>query len=229
MQHPARIPSPALLAGLLFIGQVVGAQPPEERKVEVRTVRVPHVRVMELEGGPGRHAVFIGDADGRGYLGVELLPLTEELRRHFGVAEDRGVMISRIADDSPAAAAGLEAADIVISADGESVDSPATLSRLVRHKEPGEELSLEVFRDGRVESFAIAVGEREHVFRWHGEDLTAPEPEVWERLHEYLDGDEWRQRMERFESLDWKGIEERMREVEERLRQLERQLEESNP
>lgn len=229
MQQRPRALGWAAFAGLLLTGHVGVAQTSEDARVEVRTIRIPK-EVIEIEGEPTVHAVFLGDESaGGGYLGVELLPLTEELRRHFGVPEDRGVMISRVAGDSPAATAGLQAADIVTAVDGEAVDSVSSLSRLIRHKEPGEEISLEVFRDGRAQAFTLGVGERRHGFRWHAENFTAPRPEVLERLHEYLDGDAWRQRMERFEKLDWKEIEERMQEVEERLLELERQLEKAEP
>jgi hypothetical protein len=207
-----------------------GAQ--EEQRERVEVVRAPRVRVMKLEGEPGRHAVYIGDAWGRGYLGVELLPLTEELRRHFGVPEGRGVMIARVVADGPAFTAGLEAADIVTSVDAEAVGSPSDLTRLVRRSEPGEEMALEVWRDGRLQTFTVAVSESEHPsesrweWSWHsdGDDSTHPGPEVFERLQEYFEGEAWRERLQRFESLDWKSVEERMREVEERLRRLERQL-----
>lgn len=222
----------AMVAGVLFLGGSAWAQHPQHEashdEVKVK-VRGPHVEVIELDGQPGRHAIFIGDGPGRGHVGVEILPLTEELRRHFGVPEDRGVMVSRVVPDSPAEKAGLEAADIVTSVDGEGIDSPATLSRMVRSKEPGDSVSLEVWRDGRPESFEVGIAERHHRLDVIREGDALPGTEVFEQLYRYFDGEEWQERVERLQNLDWKSIDERMREVEERLRQLERQVEETEP
>jgi len=231
MHRTVRIGVPALCAGLIFLGGSAWGQHPghesgEGVKVEVR---VPHVEVIELDGKPGRHAVFIGDGPGRGHVGVEVLPLTEELRRHFGVPEDRGIMISRVVPDSPAETAGLEAADIVTAIDGEMVDSPAVLSRTVRGKQPGDSVSLEVWRDGRPETFAVEVAERRAGLEIAPEGFVLPQAEIFEQLHRYFDGEQWQERVQRLQSLDWKSIDERMREVEERLRQLEEQVEETEP
>lgn len=122
--------------------------------------------------GDGHHSVswFSGDGPGRftfgqlmggGFLGVALTELTPELRAHFGVGEDEGVMVSKVLDDSPAQKAGLEVGDIVTAVDSKRIGSGHSLSRIIRGKEAGESVLLEVWRDGSMQNISAAVEERE--------------------------------------------------------------------
>ena len=98
---------------------------------------------------------------GSGFLGVELTPLTPELRVHFGVAEDTGVMVARVEEGGPAQAAGIRVGDILSAIDGERIDSGRQLSRAVRKKEAGDLVTLELYRDGSLESYPVTIGKRE--------------------------------------------------------------------
>lgn len=110
------------------------------------------------EDGKGFTFDFAGKG---GYLGVMLSELTPELRRHFGVSEEAGVMVSRVLDDTPAARAGVEVGDIITAVNGEAVASAGELAARVRRHEAGETVALEVRRDGRLENLAVTVEERE--------------------------------------------------------------------
>ena len=129
----------------------------------------------ESEGADSEIEVFVMDLDGalslptgvawlplrRGYLGVQLLDLTRELRVHFGVPEDAGVMISQIVEDSPAAAAGLEVGDIVTAIESDPIGSRSDLARKVSEYEDGRAVSLEVWRDRRAKILTATIAERE--------------------------------------------------------------------
>lgn len=143
----------------------------EERRI-VKKVRI-HCEAGDCEGhgGGGRtfswfssdgpaHFGFAGHLGG-GFLGVTLTDLTPELRAHFGVGEDEGVMISRVLDDSAAMRAGLEVGDIVTAVDGERIGSGSALARAIRRKEEGDTALLEVWRDGSVQNISASVEERE--------------------------------------------------------------------
>lgn len=95
-----------------------------------------------------------------GFLGVGMAELTPELRAHFGVPEDAGVMVSKVVDDSPASRAGIAVGDIITLVDGETVRSGATLAKAIRSREDGAMVDLEVWRDGSVLTFSAAVEER---------------------------------------------------------------------
>ncbi len=98
---------------------------------------------------------------GGAFLGVQLSDLTPELRTHFGVPEDAGVMVGKLVDGSPAFRAGLEVGDIVTAVDGEPVASASSLARAVRGREDGDTVVLEVWRDGRVQKISATLEERE--------------------------------------------------------------------
>ncbi|MEM7352647.1 MAG: PDZ domain-containing protein [Acidobacteriota bacterium] len=113
--------------------------------------------------------------DGKGgYLGIMLSELTPELRGHFGVTEDAGVMVSKVVDDTPASRAGLLVGDIITAVDGEAVRSSRSLARAIRRHEEGTIVDLEVFRDGQVQILSPAIEERTgggQAFRIHcGDD-----------------------------------------------------------
>lgn len=98
---------------------------------------------------------------GGAFLGVQLSDLTPELRSHFGVPEDAGVMVGKLVDGSPAFRAGLEVGDIVTAVDGEPVASASALAGAIRDHEDGDTVVLEVWRDGRMQKISAALEERE--------------------------------------------------------------------
>ena len=109
---------------------------------------------------------------GSGFLGVQLTPLTPELRVHFGVAEDTGVMVARVEEGGPAHAAGIRVGDILSAIDGERIDSGRQLSRAVRKKEEGDLVMLELYRDGSLESYPV----RSPRFLDQSFDARCPQP-----------------------------------------------------
>ena len=209
----------------------------QEREQEERNYTTRVVKIKKL---------------GRGFLGVELTPLTPELRVHFGVPEDTGVMVARVEEGGPAEAAGIRVGDILSAIDGERVESSRQLARAVRKKEEGDVVAIELYRDGTVQSYSVTVSERDrkvidlaggyHFMPGMGElpdhDLVIRMPEfeldeesmeafehAMEGLEEHLGSTEWQEKIERLEELDFTTIQERMKEVERRLKELEKELE----
>lgn len=116
-------------------------------------------RVMKRLGehGSSLHLRHGGGA----FLGVQLSDLTPELRTHFGVPEDVGVIVGKLVDGSPAFRAGLEVGDIVTAVDGEPVASASALARAIGGHEDGDTVVLEVWRDGQMEKISATLEERE--------------------------------------------------------------------
>ena len=185
---------------------------------------------------------------GGAYLGVELVNLNEPLRAHFGVPEGSGVMISNVVDASPAARAGVRVGDILTRFDGEDVTSSRKLTTMVRKAEAGDPADLEVWRDGKVETLSTTLDERPRPelkanhfsFLRGSEDLdgdgeidvfVSPE-NVHEKIQEYFDGGEWKERHEHLQRFlherrpDMKALEDRLESLKERLAELESRLEE---
>ena len=117
---------------------------PKERPSETRQIRR---EVVVLGAHPAERRVILDRLVNRGYLGVHLLELTPELRRHFGAAEDSGVLVSRVAPASPAAAAGLAVGDLIVSADGAPLRTASQLVGRVGLREAGDEIELGIVRD----------------------------------------------------------------------------------
>ena len=187
---------------------------------------------------------------GGAYLGVELVNLNEPLRAHFGVPEGSGVLVSNVVDDSPAARAGIQVGDIITRFDGEDVTSSRKLTTLVRRAEAGDPADLETWRDGKVETVSTTLDERPQPqiqpgsgFFFRGrEDLdgdgeldvfVGPE-KVHEKIQEYFNGDEWKERHEHVQRFlderrpDMQALEERLEAVKKRLEEVESRLEEKS-
>ncbi len=67
----------------------------------------------------------------RGWLGVQIQPVTEEVAESLGLEEERGALVAIVVPDSPAASAGLEPGDVILRMDGEELDDFKDLPRLV--------------------------------------------------------------------------------------------------
>ncbi len=104
---------------------------------------------------------WIGGHPGGGFLGVGLTPLTHELRAHFKAPEDAGIMINHIADDSPAAKAGLQVGDIITKVGDQTVGSPGDLANVIRGQEDGSSVDLEYYRDGKQRNTTAAIEVRD--------------------------------------------------------------------
>ena len=115
-----------------------------------------HAQAAALTAPPVREGAF---------LGVQMTELSSELRVHFGVPEDAGVMVSKVVDDSPAARAGVEVGDIISAVDGEIVSSGRSLARAIRGHEGGTAVTLEIWRDGQVETLTATLEERKRRHR----------------------------------------------------------------
>jgi len=128
-----------------------GGKDGKETKVEKRRIGV----INE----DGKEKVIEGDGPmvRRGYLGVNLTELTPELRTHFGVPEEAGVMVSKVEPGSPAEKAGVKVGDIISSVDGNAVRNSWDVSARVRELDEGQQTPLEVWRNGKVMTLTAAI------------------------------------------------------------------------
>ncbi len=128
--------------------------------------------------------------EGGGYIGVRPIEMTPELRTHFGAPKEAGVFVGKVEKGSPAAKAGLQVADIVTAADGETIGSTRDLVRAVRRKREGDTVAIELVRDGSRKTLTVTVAEREgkvrvgdfehgmRKFHWRGMPPVPPAPPV---------------------------------------------------
>ncbi|MHC4767510.1 MAG: DegQ family serine endoprotease [Planctomycetota bacterium] len=102
-------------------------------------------------------------ADGRvsrGWLGVNIQPLTDDLAESFGLDDNNGVLIADVHADGPSAEAGLEPGDVLTRIDGKPVTSTSELMNAVAAADPGHDLELELIRDGKRRTVVVTLGER---------------------------------------------------------------------
>ncbi|HUX30979.1 MAG TPA: DegQ family serine endoprotease [Thiobacillus sp.] len=95
----------------------------------------------------------------RGWLGVVVQEVTADLAESFGMDRPRGALIAQVQADSPAARAGLQAADVIFMFDGKPVENSGDLPRMVGMTKPGTKIPLQVWRRGKVQKLAVVLGE----------------------------------------------------------------------
>ena len=90
-----------------------------------------------------------GETIERGYLGVRIQPVTEDLADALGLPKNKGEFIQAVEPDGAAAKAGMQAGDVVLSVDGKDVSRDATLSFLVANIKPGTRVPIVLVREGK--------------------------------------------------------------------------------
>jgi len=85
----------------------------------------------------------------RGYMGVTIQPVTEELAQSFGLKESKGALINDLLKGGPADKAGIRQGDIITNFNGTSVTDPSHLQRLVAEAGIGKSAKVEIMRDGK--------------------------------------------------------------------------------
>lgn len=95
----------------------------------------------------------------RGWLGVVIQPVSKDLAESFGLDGTQGALVSDVSDDSPAQKAGLKAGDVILSADGSDIGDSTTLPRVIGQVAPGDEVSLQIMRDGDQRQVDVTVGD----------------------------------------------------------------------
>ncbi|MBT8418046.1 MAG: DegQ family serine endoprotease [Silicimonas sp.] len=96
----------------------------------------------------------------RGWLGVRIQDVTDDLAEGLGLTEVRGALVTDV-PEGPAMEAGMEAGDVILSFDGIDVEDTRGLVRQVGNTEIGKEVRVTVFRDGETETLRVTLGRRE--------------------------------------------------------------------
>ncbi|GAI05027.1 unnamed protein product, partial [marine sediment metagenome] len=95
------------------------------------------------------------------WLGVVITDLTPQIVQTKALETANGVLVTEIAANSPAEAAGIEAEDIIVAIDGVTIRDVATLtSYLGEHKSPGEIATITLIRDTTELELSLEIGKR---------------------------------------------------------------------
>lgn len=101
-----------------------------------------------------------GETIERGYLGVRIQPLTEDLADSLGIPHNRGEFIQGVEPGKAGALAGIKPGDVVIKVAGRDVSQNQTLSYLVANTPPGSRIGIDLIRGGAPLSLTATVGKR---------------------------------------------------------------------
>jgi Do/DeqQ family serine protease len=95
----------------------------------------------------------------RGWLGIAIQDVTDELASSFGVREREGVLVADVMKGGPAEAAGLRAGDVIVELDGTKIREVPDLQRRVAAVTPGETVKLRLVREGQPQRLDVRIGE----------------------------------------------------------------------
>ncbi|EJF90586.1 Do family serine endopeptidase [Bartonella tamiae] len=93
----------------------------------------------------------------RGWLGVQIQPVTKEIADSIGLKEAKGAMVADPMD-GPAAKAGIKAGDAIIAVNGETVSDARDLARRIANIKPDETATVSVWRGGKKEEVKVKIG-----------------------------------------------------------------------
>lgn len=108
----------------------------------------------------GEHDITIFRGS-RLFLGVEVHPMSKDLRRALGATEDAGVLVNRVHEETPAAASGIQVGDIITAVDGRAVRRPGDIRHALMENEPGDTVPITVIREGGERTLDVTLQERD--------------------------------------------------------------------
>ncbi|HEV8370647.1 MAG TPA: PDZ domain-containing protein [Pyrinomonadaceae bacterium] len=91
-------------------------------------------------------------------IGISTTALTKQLADYFGVAGGRGVLVTSVSEDGPAAKAGVKAGDVITAVDGETVDASGDISRVINRKKDGD-VALTIIRNRSQQTIRVTPAE----------------------------------------------------------------------
>jgi serine protease Do len=95
----------------------------------------------------------------RGYLGLLPQDVSPALAKQFGLSQAGGAVISQISADAPAEKAGLKRGDVILTLNGQPIDSANDLRLRISQTPPGTNVKLGVSRDGKIQDFNVTLAE----------------------------------------------------------------------
>jgi predicted metalloprotease with PDZ domain len=109
----------------------------------------------------GGHSFFGSLTFGSTSVGVQLDTLGSQLADYFGVKDGQGLLVKRVAANSPAAAAGLKAGDVVTKVDGQTMATLSDWSKKI-HANRGKQVQVTIFRNRKEQTLSMQAGEGKH-------------------------------------------------------------------
>lgn len=131
------------------------------RKETKRTVTAPNGKVISetTEGGDGGEAPA-PNANGKAWFGIHTAELPAALRDQLEIPENEGVLVQKLAPDSPAGRAGIQQNDIILRFELVPVNSPDTLKTELSKHDAGDKVVVEYLHKGQRNKATVTLGKR---------------------------------------------------------------------
>jgi S1-C subfamily serine protease len=97
----------------------------------------------------------------QGYLGVEIVDVDADKAQALKLKEVRGAIVTLIDHDAPAGQIGLKVNDVVLQLNGQNVEGAEQLGRMLKEIPPGRKVSIEISRDGNIQTMAVELADRQ--------------------------------------------------------------------
>jgi serine protease Do len=101
-----------------------------------------------------------GERPQRGYLGVGLQPVDDDIAASLGLPKDRGEIVRTVQPGTPAAKSGIQQGDVIVSVNGQDVNPDETVSYMIANTPVGSRIPVAVIRNGRRMTVQVAVEQR---------------------------------------------------------------------
>ena len=113
------------------------------------------------------------------FLGIGVQEIDADRAKALNLREERGVEVTRVEDDSPAAKGGIKTGDVVLEYNGERVEGVEQFMRMVRETPPGRDVKLSIARNGNPQQLTMKTGSRK---TWmtsrYGDSVDIPRIEI---------------------------------------------------
>jgi serine protease Do len=122
--------------------------------------------------GTGESWIFSSDEGGSGssYMGVDIADVTTERLSELKLKEEHGAEITMVDQDAPAGKAGLHEHDVILSLNGNAIESAAQLRRMIKETPSGRVVSLGISRDGQPMTIKVQLADRKKSVSWTPEN-----------------------------------------------------------
>ena len=97
----------------------------------------------------------------RGWLGVGIQDISEEVAEYYGIKEQKGVLVTEVFPGDPADLAGIKPKDIILSVNGKTVDSARQLTGMIADIGVGDTIQIKINRDGKTRTIDVKIAKRE--------------------------------------------------------------------
>lgn len=100
-----------------------------------------------------------GTASSRGWIGVQIQPVTSAIAESLGMKESKGALVAEPMADSPAAKAGIQSRDVITAVNGNPVKDARDLAVQIGGMAPGATVNVTIWREGAEKSISLTLGE----------------------------------------------------------------------